>query len=68
MQKTTTTWQPSIAAKLEKGPKVSEYDQEMPHSQTNPGHSEEETQDTDSNNTIKVKQPALSSSARWLLN
>ena len=33
-----------------------------------PRHSEEETQNTDSHNTIKVKQPSLSFSTRWLLN
>ena len=40
--------------------KVSEFDQEMPQSQTAdlPGHPEEEAQNTDSHHTIKVKQPA----------
>ena len=36
--------------------------------QTTLRHREEETQTTDNHNTIKVKQPALSSSARWLPN
>ena len=46
--------------------KASESDQEMPQSQIadQPTHHEEETQNTDSHDTIKVKQPALSSSAR----
>ena len=33
--------------------------------QNNPQHCEEETQNTDSYNMIKVKQPALSSPERW---
>ena len=36
--------------------------------QTNPWHREEETHITGTHNTMKVKQPALSSSAGWLLN
>ena len=36
----------------------------MQQSQTNPQHSEEETHNTD--NHMKAKQPALSSSVRWL--
>ena len=48
--------------------KPSEYDQEIPQSQTNPWHPwhrEEETENTNSHMT-KVKQPAFSSSVRWL--
>ena len=37
--------------------KASEYDQEMPQSQTNLLHCEEETQNKCSHKTIKVKQP-----------
>ena len=50
------------------------HDQEMPQSrtadppQTHPWHREEETQNTDSHSAFKVKQPALSFSARLLYN
>ena len=47
--------------------KVSEYDQEC-YLVSQPLHRNEEIQNTDSDNTIKVEQPALSSSERWLLN
>ena len=53
--------------------KVSEYDQEMPQSQTNPWHRKEETRNNntephDTKYTIKVKQPTLYSSAICLQN
>ena len=51
--------------------KVSQYDQEMPQSHTNPRHREERPQNTISQitlNYIKLKQPVLSSTARLLQN
>ena len=48
--------------------KASEYAQKMPQSQTTLGHRQEETKNTYSDmtvkHTIKIKQPALSSSAK----
>ena len=35
--------------------KASEYEQEMPQSQTNPRHNEEETQNTDSHTTATTQ-------------
>ena len=45
---------------------ITEYGNHVPQSKTadHPQHREEETGTTDSHNTIKVKQPALSLSAR----